>query len=116
MPKPGAGPGKPERYVQPSILMALMQGRAHGYELIARLPDYGFIRGDAPPGMVYRHLRQMEDEGLLSSEWEPQESGPARRVYAITDDGREMLDVWVRYMEAQARTLQTFVGLYKELD
>ncbi len=106
-------PGKPDRYMQPSILMALLDGRSHGYELLQHIAEYGFLKEDAPPGMIYRHLRQMEDEGLVASQWDASGSGPAKRVYAITNEGREVLDAWVGYMERQAATLLGFVGRYR---
>lgn len=106
------GPGKPDRYMQPSILMALLGGESYGYELSQRIGEYGFLRGDVPPGMIYRHLRQMEDERLVISRWEAQGTGPARRVYAITEEGREVLDAWIGYMERQARVLSAFVSRY----
>ena len=107
------GPGKPDRYMQPSILMALLGGESHGYEMLQRIGDYGFLKGDAPPGMIYRHLRQMEDEQLVVSRWEAEGAGPAKRVYAITPEGREVLHAWVGYMERQARTLGAFVARYQ---
>lgn len=112
--KKQSGQGKPERYMQPSLLMALLGGRSYGYELIQRLGEFGFMPGEVPPGMVYRHLRQMEEEGLVASEWEGEGSGPARRVYQITADGREMLEAWVGYMERQARMLESFIRQYRE--
>ena len=33
----------------------------------------------------------MEETGAIRSKWTPQESGPARRYYQITDNGREIL-------------------------
>lgn len=108
------GPGKPDRYMQPSILMALLDGKSHGYEMLQHISEYGFLQGDAPPGMIYRHLRQMEDEGLVASEWDASGTGPAKRVYAVTPEGREVLDAWVRYMERQARTLLEFTARYRE--
>ena len=107
------GQGKQERYMQPSILMALLDGRSHGYELLQHIGEYGFLKGDAPPGMIYRHLRQMEDEGLVASEWDATGSGPAKRVYVVTDAGREVLDAWVGYMERQAKGLLAFVERYR---
>jgi poly-beta-hydroxybutyrate-responsive repressor len=108
------GPGKPDRYMQPSILMALLGGPSHGYELLQHIGEYGFLKGDAPPGMIYRHLRQMEDEGLVSSQWNATGTGPAKRVYAITAEGREVLDAWAGYMERQAKSLLAFVARYRE--
>uniref|UniRef100_I2PY88 Putative transcriptional regulator n=1 Tax=Desulfovibrio sp. U5L TaxID=596152 RepID=I2PY88_9BACT len=108
------GPGKPDRYMQPSILMALLGGESHGYELLQHIGEYGFLKGDAPPGMIYRHLRQMEEEGLVSSQWNATGTGPAKRVYAITAEGREVLDAWAGYMERQANALLAFVARYRE--
>ena len=41
---------------------------------------------------LYRTLRQMEKDGFLESTWEPGPTGPARRVYTITDAGHDWLD------------------------
>ncbi len=108
-----AGTGKPERFIQPSLLMALLEKPSYGYELSAKIGEFGFLKGDPPPGMVYRHLRQMEEEGLLRSEWDAEGSGPAKRVYALTDEGREVLHAWVDYMDRQARNLTAFVKEYR---
>ncbi|THB63336.1 MAG: PadR family transcriptional regulator [Desulfovibrio sp.] len=109
----GAGGGKRDRYVQPSVLMALLEGSSYGYELIQKLSDFGFMRGDAPPGMVYRHLRQMEEEGMVSSQWDAEGTGPARRNYTITDQGRETLEAWIVFMERQAEAMLAFVERYR---
>ncbi|MBW1779750.1 MAG: helix-turn-helix transcriptional regulator [Deltaproteobacteria bacterium] len=106
--------GKQERYIQPSILMRLYVRASYGYELIQNIQKFGFVQGDAPPGMIYRHLRQLEEDGLVRSEWETKESGPAKRVYQITDDGKEILAIWVDYMEGQADKLNSFVKQFKK--
>ncbi|MBP9037826.1 MAG: helix-turn-helix transcriptional regulator, partial [Candidatus Cloacimonas sp.] len=70
------------------------EGPAHGYDLLARLEDFG-IRGiDA--SIIYRILREMEDEGLIDSMWEEKGSqGPPRRVYSLTALGDESLRVYL---------------------
>jgi len=40
---------------------------------------------------MYRELRSMEQKDLLSSEWEPSDNGPDRRVYMVTPQGHEAL-------------------------
>ena len=107
--------GKRVQYVQPALLMGLYIKSSYGYELIQQIQQYGFIEGQAPPGMIYRHLRQLEEDGLVSSEWETAGTGPAKRVYQITSDGEEVLRIWVEYMEGQARRLDDFVSQYREL-
>jgi PadR family transcriptional regulator PadR len=107
--------GKRVRYLQPALLMGLYLKSSYGYELIQQIQRYGFIEGQAPPGMIYRHLRQLEEDGLVSSEWETAGTGPAKRVYQITSDGEQVLRIWVEYMEGQARRLDDFVSQYREV-
>ena len=109
------GSKKAERYIQPSILLALKQKSSYGYELIQEISRYGFVEGAAPPGMIYRHLRDLEDNGLVTSEWNTDESGPAKRIYNITPDGLEILDFWIHHMENQADKLTNFIKMYKEI-
>jgi len=108
------GTGRQERYIQATILLGLHSGSSYGYELINTIQLYGFIEGTAPPGMIYRHLRQMEEDNLVKSEWETQEAGAAKRIYTITGEGEEVLQLWVRFMEDKARKLNHFVELYQD--
>jgi poly-beta-hydroxybutyrate-responsive repressor len=108
-----AGGAKPERYIQPTILMALLDGPSYGYHLLQKLPEYGFLRDEVPPGMIYRHLRQMEEETLVVSRWEAEGSGPAKRVYELTPEGAEVLEAWVDHMERKAQRLMRFVKNYR---
>ncbi len=107
-----AGSKKSERYFQPSILMALKKKRSYGYELIQRICQFGFVEGLAPPGMIYRHLRDLEANGLVASEWETDGTGPAKRVYQLTVEGSDVLDYWITYMQKQAESLLNFIELY----
>jgi len=104
--------GRRERYIQPSILMGLLSRPCYGYELINTIQQYGFIEGQAPPGMIYRHLRRMEEDGLVISRWDTKEAGAAKRMYTITQDGREVLGFWIDYMKAQSKKLMGFVAMF----
>ena len=109
------GGGKAERYVQPSILLGLNLKPSYGYELIHSIQEFGFVEGQAPPGMIYRHLRQLEEDGLVHSEWETEGTGPAKRMYRLTPEGEEVLAIWIVYMERQAENLQNFIRRYHQL-
>jgi PadR family transcriptional regulator PadR len=110
-----SGSKKSERYIQPSILMTLKYKPSYGYELIKDISQFGFVEGYAPPGMIYRHLRQMEENGLVSSEWATEGTGPAKRVYQLTMEGSEVLDYWIGYMREQAQRLQGFIEQYENI-
>jgi PadR family transcriptional regulator PadR len=113
--KPGLRQGKRERYIQASILLGLYGNPSYGYELIRNIQRFGFVEGQAPPGMIYRHLRQLEEIGLVSSEWNTESAGPAKRMYALTDEGKETLALWADYMSEQAKTLNAFVKQFQKV-
>lgn len=107
--------GKLERYIQPSILLGLFLEPSYGYKLIQNIQRFGFVEGQAPPGMIYRHLRQLEQDGLVFSNWETEGAGPAKRVYGITEEGKQVLSIWIDHMRKQAENLNTFIGYYGKL-
>ena len=54
----------------------------------------------------------MEKDGFLESTWEPGPTGPARRVYTITDAGNAWLDSSASMLQAYRETIDRFFGLY----
>jgi len=107
--------GKAERYIQPSLLLGLKIRPSYGYELINSIHEFGFVQGQAPPGMIYRHLRGLEADGLVQSEWQTEGSGPARRIYRLTPEGDEALSLWIDYMQKQADNLMSFIQAYHKV-
>ena len=86
--------GRIERFQVAAILLLLGERPGHGYDLLERLPTVtGEARVDV--GNLYRVLRTLEEQGLVTSEWDESVPGPAKRTYELTDDGREALERWV---------------------
>jgi DNA-binding PadR family transcriptional regulator len=69
----------------------LHRGKAHGYSLLNGLEQFGFGPGQLDASLVYRALREMEAEGMVTSEWGTDSQGPRRRVYSTTPEGRQYL-------------------------
>lgn len=84
------GEGLSRTYVRPCLLLLLAEGPSHGYELLEQVRRIGVRNADA--GGLYRSLRSMEQGGLVSSWWEPSQSGPARRSYLLTPEGHHALE------------------------
>src|SRR5262245_56222760 len=82
-----------ERFAEPALLLLLSERPTHGYELLDRLPALlGDERVDV--GNLYRFLRALEEEGLVTSEWSADLPGPAKRTYALTPEGEALLESW----------------------
>src|SRR5690348_1183460 len=102
-----------ERFVEPSLLLLLRERPLHGYELLERLPELG-VEGRVDIGNLYRLLRTLEQEGLVSSEWRDDEPGPTKRVYELTAEGRRLLDTWAEALKRARGTIATFLDRYEE--
>jgi DNA-binding PadR family transcriptional regulator len=72
--------------IRVALLSGLVEGPAHGYELIQRLSDRTGGRWKPSPGSVYPTLQLLEDAGFVSSSQQD-----TKRVYAITDAGKAEL-------------------------
>lgn len=103
--------GLPRSYLQPCLLLLLAEGTSHGYELLEQLAALGLHRVD--PGRLYRCLRAMDEDGLVRSAWEPSTVGPARRLYVLTDEGRERLQAVAASLEQVGRSLAGFQRRYQ---
>ena len=104
-------PGWPPRdFLAPFVLLAVSLQRSHGYVIEDYLRALGLF--GITMSTLYRTLRQMEKDGFLESTWEPGPTGPARRVYTITDAGHVWLDSSAAMLNAYRDTIDRFFGLY----
>jgi PadR family transcriptional regulator PadR len=106
--------GQPKNFARPCLLLLLAEAPSHGYELLDRLRPFGFSLSD--PASVYKTLRQMEQEGVVTSEWELSARGPARRVYSLTQDGRDLLEAWAQTLEQNRAILTDYLERYRGLN
>ncbi len=82
----------------------------YGYEIAKRLQKANEGEALFKEGTVYPVLRALAAAGLLTSRVVPSYSGPPRRYYRITDDGRAVLREW----SAIWRQTRSFVDLFIE--
>jgi len=82
--------------VRNAILGLLAQKSRHGYELHAAFSAVvGGGNWDVKPAQIYTTLERLEESGLVQTKSDLGEGRePARRIYAITRDGRDALKDW----------------------
>jgi DNA-binding PadR family transcriptional regulator len=74
-----------------AVLVALLDGGASGYELSKRFDVSVANYWAASSQQLYRELERMEAGGVVEAEIVEQERRPNKRVFSITDAGREEL-------------------------
>ncbi len=112
---PAFGLDYSRRFLRPVVMLLLAEEPAHGYELMGRLKEFGIGQGGMDPSMLYRLLRVMERSGLAESTLDDSGSGPARKVYTLTPEGREVLEMWVSNLDELSDLLRRFRERYEKL-
>ena len=101
--------GLPKNFLQPCLLLLVLEQPGYGYDLVGRLKPLG-ISDDA--ASVYRALRLLEHDGAVTSSWRTSDTGPARRVYTLTETGEAMLRRWVAALEDTSMSLARWLDRY----
>jgi DNA-binding PadR family transcriptional regulator len=70
--------------VRTAVLLVLASEPMHGYQIMQRLEERSGGAWRPSPGSVYPTLQLLEDQGLIKGE-----QAEGRRVFALTDAGRE---------------------------
>ena len=60
-------------------------------------------------GALYPVLRSLEENGLLESKVEPSVSGPPRRYYTLTKDGRAAVGEWIDMWKQTKKFVDTIL-------
>lgn len=103
----------PKNLMVPVLLLSLKDWSLHGYKLIQELTQYGFTSIDQ--GNVYRTLRQLEKDNLIKSEWDTTTSGPAKRIYSITEAGETYLSTCTDALEQYQSIINRFFTIYMDM-
>jgi len=99
------------RLVEPLILALLAREEArYGYEIMEQANRHTLTDSAIDAAVVYRTLRTLELAGCVTSDWQPGAGGPHRRVYEITDVGRQHLQDWLTVLDRHSQRLQEFVA------
>ena len=84
-----------DKLVQPAMLAILTGGPLHGYELARKIGAIPHFLDDAPDvSGIYRMLKALEARGMVTSDWDISQEGRPKRLFTITDDGRQCLENW----------------------
>lgn len=105
-----------DKLIQPTILMTLYQNPLHGFSILKEMEksevmDYSGI----DPTGLYRTLKKMETAGLLVSKWDINDHTQPRRIYEITEDGKDCLKHWKTTLINYQNSLGALINLITEV-
>ncbi|HUX11777.1 MAG TPA: PadR family transcriptional regulator [Spirochaetia bacterium] len=103
------------RHTPAFLLLLLADGPSYGALLLSRLQtELPFCLSDS--AIVYRSLKQMEEQGLVETRWVPEDSGAPRKWYTLSRRGSAALAEHAEDIRRRQANLQFFLDRYKELE
>jgi PadR family transcriptional regulator PadR len=78
--------------VEHCVLALLREGESYAFDLVRVLGARGLVTSE---GTIYPLLGRLRRDGLVSPTWRESVTGPPRRYYQITENGRSVLDAFL---------------------
>ena len=92
-----------------AVLALLAYRPAHGYEIKRGLEErFGSIVAPLNAGQVYTTLQRLQRDDLVTDDAVAQSGRPDKRVYRLTDAGRNALEEWLGVPSAPTRLRDDF--------
>jgi DNA-binding PadR family transcriptional regulator len=91
------------------LLLLLRAKPSYGYVLRRELQERGL---EVDAGSLYRSLRELEGDGLISSRWRAPSAGPRSRIYTLTEKGHRALVVLASAIELGREVRDEFLAAY----
>ena len=115
----GYGMGKGRRrgqrkmfFLQSCLLVLLHREPCYGYSLMDGLQEFGFQSEQMDISIIYRSLRNLEEDDLVSDSWDDNSLGPQRRMYTLTPQGQEALGEWIENLRKRRKEIQALEAAY----
>lgn len=98
------------------ILGCLLDAPSHGYEIRHRLKNFFKRSHGINEGQLYATLKKMEQDGLVTKEIVYQEKNPPRKVFFLTEKGKEQFNSWLMEEDRTDFTVFDFFGAFPFLE
>ena len=101
-------------FLRPALLFLLSRENAHGYSLIAGMQEFEFNTKSIDPSLVYRILREMENDGLISSQIGKESRGPQRKIYQLQPEGKNYLVELIKGLRQRRDEINILLQTYDQ--
>ena len=92
------------------ILSIIARDETYASDIIAELKKAQLL---VVEGTLYPLLTRLKNNGLLTYNWVESTSGPPRKYYALSEEGRKMLEQLDRTWQELSFAVQTAIGKKK---
>lgn len=90
--------------LEPLVLGSIESHRRYAAEIVAALQEASF---PVQEGTLYPLLNKLRRDGLVEHQWQESPSGPPRKYFSLTTDGRSQLAGFRDYWRTLTGILET---------
>jgi len=95
------------RFAEPIVLLALARlGESYGYLIAREAESMSVTHAGLDTAVIYRILHRLEQAEMVTSSWDTEGNGPARRLYRLTDEGWHHIGEWEEVLDRVSRSLK----------
>lgn len=104
------------RFMEACLLVLLSEKESYGYNLLERLKEFDYDENSINMSVIYRNLKRMEENDLITSKWKKSEVGPDKKIYGLTKHGFEIMDLWMDFLDNRIDQLKIIKEKYEEIN
>ena len=102
-------------FVNLFVLLVLNKEPTHGYQIKKLIEERTFGFWKPTDSTIYTILKGMHDKGLIMQN-EPADSDESKKVYELTEKGKEMLDLLIQREREMRESLNAIIFSTTEID
>lgn len=106
--------GKPGRHVPAFVLLELYKGDAYGLQILNAL-EKNLPHPVFDSAAIYRALNTLEQSGAVTSRWDHDTSGASKKIYTITEIGKDALKSCHDDMKMRLENMMVFMNTIESL-
>ncbi len=101
------------RHAPAFILLIISLEPNHGLGILNKLNAL-VPQNRIDTSIVYRTLKDFENDGYIKSKWADSDAGPKKKVYEITSEGIKRLNTFQEDVLKSKNNLEIFLDTYKK--
>lgn len=94
-----------------AILLIITRGNVYAGEILTELHKADLI---VVEGTLYPLLNRLKREELLEYTWQESPTGPPRKYYSLTPEGKEMIQSLTQTWKSLSSSIQSLIDTYEK--
>jgi DNA-binding PadR family transcriptional regulator len=107
--------GKPGRHAPAFVLLMIAEKPCYGLEIYNQLSER-LPHSLLDTAAVYKALSKLEENNCITFQWDTTASGPPKKMYTLTQCGRDALEQFYEDISLRHQNLAFFMKTFQDIE